>query len=229
MNIKITATNLDIGDALRSYTHDIIEKKIKKYFDHISKIDIFYSKHKNNFHVKIAISELPTNRGLVVKSDGNSSDPRMALEESIEKSIKQLLRYKKKISNFRKRNKGYEYISNPNLSNDELNILFQDFSKEGNFETSKYILQPNPLTEEIEEKLSKESNISNNENINIVEEKNTMIEELSLDDAIMKMDLADLPALVFINKDNKRLNFVYYRKDGRLSFIDPKEYHDEAQ
>ena len=56
----------------------------------------------------------------------------------------------------------------------------------------------------------------------IVSEKNTTIEELSVDDAIMKMDLANLPALVFINSQNKRLNVVYHRKDGQISLVDPQ-------
>jgi hypothetical protein len=38
----------------------------------------------------------------------------------------------------------------------------------------------------------------------------------------MKMDLLDLPALVFINADNKRLNVVYHRRDGNISWIDPE-------
>ena len=52
-------------------------------------------------------------------------------------------------------------------------------------------------------------------------EKTAKIEELTVDQAIMKMDLADLPALVFINKANNRVNVVYNRKDGNISWVDP--------
>ena len=58
--------------------------------------------------------------------------------------------------------------------------------------------------------------------LNKISEKNTEIEELAVDQAIMKMDLANLPALVFINSANQRLNVVYHRKDGNISWIDPE-------
>jgi hypothetical protein len=40
------------------------------------------------------------------------------------------------------------------------------------------------------------------------------------------MDLADLPALLFRNKVNNRINVVYHRIDGNISWIDPKELND---
>ncbi|EER22260.1 ribosome-associated factor Y [Rickettsia endosymbiont of Ixodes scapularis] len=36
----------------------------------------------------------------------------------------------------------------------------------------------------------------------------------------MKMDLEDLPAVVFKNINNDRINIVYYRKDGNISWVD---------
>ena len=38
----------------------------------------------------------------------------------------------------------------------------------------------------------------------------------------MKMNLADLPALAFVNKETKHINVVYHRKDGNISLIDLK-------
>lgn len=39
----------------------------------------------------------------------------------------------------------------------------------------------------------------------------------------MKMDLSNLPALVFLNSENKRINVVYHRKDGNISWVDPQK------
>ena len=36
----------------------------------------------------------------------------------------------------------------------------------------------------------------------------------------MAMDLANLPALVFINEETGNINVVYHRKDGNISWID---------
>ncbi len=57
----------------------------------------------------------------------------------------------------------------------------------------------------------------------IIAEKPTEIERLSVSAAVMKMDLSDLPALLFINSANDRLNVVYRRADGNISWVDPAE------
>lgn len=54
----------------------------------------------------------------------------------------------------------------------------------------------------------------------IVAEKSTAIEMLSVADAVMKMDLLDLPTLLFINESSGKVSVVYYRKDGNISWID---------
>ena len=54
----------------------------------------------------------------------------------------------------------------------------------------------------------------------VIAEKPIQIMELSIRDALMKIDLENLPALIFTNIDSKRLNVVYYRKDGNISWID---------
>ena len=57
----------------------------------------------------------------------------------------------------------------------------------------------------------------------VVAEKPTNIETLTVSQAVMKMDLADLPALLFFNAGNGRVNVVYRRVDGNISWVDPEE------
>jgi ribosomal subunit interface protein len=56
----------------------------------------------------------------------------------------------------------------------------------------------------------------------VIAEKPTAIERLSVREAVMKMDLADLPALMFFNSSHGRLNVVYRRVDGNISWVDPE-------
>ena len=74
----------------------------------------------------------------------------------------------------------------------------------------------------VELRMPQESDVLENNSLKVIDEKSTDIEELSVEEAIMKMDLQNLPALVFINNKNKRLNVVYHRKDGNISWIDPR-------
>ena len=56
----------------------------------------------------------------------------------------------------------------------------------------------------------------------VIAEQSTEIETLTVSEAVMKMDLQDLPALMFFNSAHGRLNVVYRRNDGNISWIDPE-------
>jgi len=56
----------------------------------------------------------------------------------------------------------------------------------------------------------------------VIAEKATEIETLTVSQAVMKMDLQHLPALMFFNKAHGRLNVVYRREDGNISWVDPE-------
>lgn len=56
----------------------------------------------------------------------------------------------------------------------------------------------------------------------VIAEKPTDIETLTVSQAVMKMDLQDLPALMFFNSAHGGLNVVYRRADGNISWVDPE-------
>ena len=56
----------------------------------------------------------------------------------------------------------------------------------------------------------------------IVAEMQTQIETLSVGEAVMRMDLASLPALMFRNRAHGGLNMIYLRNDGNVGWVDPR-------
>jgi ribosomal subunit interface protein len=68
--------------------------------------------------------------------------------------------------------------------------------------------------------ISNESDVDDNPII--IAEKATDVVTLSVSQAVMKMDLMQLPALLFRNVNNNRLNVVYHRADGNISWVDPQ-------
>lgn len=56
----------------------------------------------------------------------------------------------------------------------------------------------------------------------IIAEKTIEVMTLSTSEAVMKMDLENLPALMFKNSQTNRMNVVYYRRDGNISWVDSK-------
>jgi len=76
----------------------------------------------------------------------------------------------------------------------------------------KYVLQPEKF-DELEEQGAPV----------VIAETNTSVETLTVSEAVMKMDLTHLPALLFFNAKHGRLNVVYRREDGNISWVDPEE------
>lgn len=55
----------------------------------------------------------------------------------------------------------------------------------------------------------------------IVAEMETKIPSLSVGEAVMQMELAGAPVLVFRNEGKEGVNVVYRREDGNIGWIDP--------
>lgn len=56
----------------------------------------------------------------------------------------------------------------------------------------------------------------------IVAEMETQIPSLSVGEAVMQMELAGAPVLVFRNEGKDGVNVVYRREDGNIGWIDPR-------
>ncbi len=56
----------------------------------------------------------------------------------------------------------------------------------------------------------------------IIAEMETKIPSLSVGEAVMQMELAGAPVLIFRNEGHDGLNVVYRREDGNVGWIDPR-------
>ena len=57
----------------------------------------------------------------------------------------------------------------------------------------------------------------------IVAEMEAKIPSLSVGEAVMQMELAGAPVLVFRNESKNGVNVVYRREDGNIGWIDPQQ------
>ncbi|MGO4726331.1 MULTISPECIES: ribosome hibernation-promoting factor, HPF/YfiA family [unclassified Inquilinus] len=62
----------------------------------------------------------------------------------------------------------------------------------------------------------------------VIADVSTTIESLTVLQAVMRLDLGDLPALMFRNQALGRLNMVFRRPDGNIGWVDPKGTEDAA-
>jgi len=56
----------------------------------------------------------------------------------------------------------------------------------------------------------------------VIAEMKTDIATLTVSEAVMRLDLADDGALMFVNRAHGGLNMVYRRADGNVGWVDPK-------
>jgi ribosomal subunit interface protein len=206
MQIRVIGSHMDIGQALTSHVEEHLAKNVTKYFDKAVNAEVHFSKQNHLFKAVILVNE-GVKGAIVVKSDAEAGDVYGCFNEALERASKQLRRYKSRIKNYRRNGGG--------IKSAEPNYAVHD--------GMKYILPPTEYNV-FEEMESEESSVEFDNSLKIINEKVTNIEELAVNEAIMKMDLSDLPALVFVNKDNGRINVVYHRKDGNISWIDPIKF-----
>jgi len=138
---------------------------------------------------------LSVGNGILLKAAGsNYSDPYPAFDEANSRLLKQLKRYK-----------------------DRLRDHHQDMVKKGDgalgAPANEYTLKHD---DDIEHGEGGEAPV-------ILAEMAMKIEDLSVSDAVMRMDLADAPTWVFKDIKTGRLNVVYRRKDGNIGWIDPQQ------
>ena len=65
------------------------------------------------------------------------------------------------------------------------------------------------------------SNDEDEEHLIIAEQESSIL-PLSVSEAVMKLDLTEMPVVMFKNADSGRINVVYNRPDGHIGWIDYK-------
>ena len=198
MQVLVSGKKIDIGGSLQEHVKDRLEKGVKKYFNRALHADVTFSKQSHLFSAVILVNE-GTGTGVTIKADAQSDDPYSAFDGALLRIEKQLRRYKRRITNHHKPKiagaKGEEY---------------------GVLKGVKYVINPVASGYDAD---SENAGDEGDQPV-IVAENATSIESLSVAEAVMKMDLAHLPALLFINQANGRINVVYHRADGNISWVD---------
>lgn len=193
MQIKISGKQVDVGESLRNHVEERLSTNVPKYLDRVTVCDVVISREAHQFRADIVLNT-GTHSHLVVKGRADSADAHTAFDGAAEKIEKQLRRYKRRLTDHHKSNRP-----------DEEPVAAAQSR------ATKYVL----ASRAEEEEQSEDAPL-------IIAEKSTNVESLTVSEAVMRMDLADLPALMFFNKANGRLNTVYRRADGNISWVDPE-------
>lgn len=84
------------------------------------------------------------------------------------------------------------------------------------FRAAQYILAPQG-----EEEVDAHA-VNGSESPAVIAEMQTEIPTLTVGEAVMRLDLSDLKAIMFLNRAHGGLNMVYRRNDGNIGWVDPR-------
>ena len=144
-------------------------------------------------HMRADISVHPGPRGMIVQGRSESEDPYAGFDGALVRISTQLRRYKRRLANH---HKGHA-----------------EGHAEEALQALQYVIQPDYNDQEIGDDAEPV----------IIAEMPEEIATLSVSEAVMRMDLADLPVTMFRDKTSGRLNVVYHRADGNIGWIDPSD------
>lgn len=129
---------------------------------------------------------------IVVQGLGQAGDAYAAFEEALEHVAKRLRRYKRRLKDHKQVAAEHEVL-----------------------QALQYVISPE--TEEDEADVAESG-----DQPAIVAELPAEIETLSVSDAVMRLDLAGAPAMLFRSSKHGGLNMVYVREDGNIGWVDPQ-------
>jgi ribosomal subunit interface protein len=136
---------------------------------------------------------LRVGRGIIVNAGAVAADGGVAFDAAAERIAKQLRRYKRRLrAHHAKSREGAEV---------------------GGRARTYVLAAPDDAGEEA---------VDDGGSPTVVAEMATELPNLTVGEAVMRMDLADAPVLLFRNRSRGELNLVYRRRDGNIGWIDPE-------
>ncbi|AWK86207.1 ribosome hibernation-promoting factor, HPF/YfiA family [Azospirillum thermophilum] len=193
MQLTVKGKQLDVGDALRTHVADSLSAIVGKYFNKPIEANVVLTRDAHLFKADIQVH---VGRGIVLQSNSEATEPYPAFDTACDKLAKRLRRYKSRLRSHHPVENGQE----PVPARYQILEAEKDEHLDGEDTAAADAAQPV-----------------------VVAEMETTIATLSVSEAVMRLELAQAPALMFRNGAHGRLNMVYRRADGNIGWVDPAE------
>lgn len=191
MQVSVTGKQIDVGDALRSRVGGRLTELVSKYFDSPIEGTVVFSREGKGKQLRADIS-VHVGRGMLMQGQGEADEAHAAFDTALERIAKQLRRYKRRLRDHHRKPAAEAAAT---------------------LQAQQYVLAGGD--DETEEQISADGRPV------VVAEMTAPIETMTVGEAVMRMDLADAPALVFLNSAHGGINVVYRRTDGHIGWVDP--------
>ena len=196
MQITVSGKQVELSDALQTRVSNTLDIIAGKYFDHALEAHVTFSRARSFFTCDINVH---AGLGLMLRGEGEAADANAAFDDAAEHIAKRLRRYRRRVNDHAR----------------------DAASRERPQAARQYTLRQEEDEEEAAPGGAAPAEVTAATYATVVAEAPTEIAVLTVSDAVMRMDLADQPVLMFRNSANGELNVVYRRSDGHVGWIDP--------
>jgi ribosomal subunit interface protein len=199
MQITVSGKQLDLSDALRHRVSTMLDTIARKYFGDALEAHVTFSRARSFFTCDI---NMHAGRGLTLRGEGEAADANAAFDDAAEHIAKRLRRYRRRV-------------------NEHARDLAQRDEPDVSEAAQHYILRQQDETDAPAEGSAEDPPVAQNHFATVVAENPAVIVKLTVGEAVMRMDLADQPVVMFRNSVTGQFNVVYRRQDGHIGWIDP--------
>jgi ribosomal subunit interface protein len=201
MHITVAGKQVETGEALKTHVQEGLEAIARKYFDRALEANVTFRRDaKGRLGALFACDiNLKAGRNLFVRAEGEAADAHRAFEAAAEHLAKRLRRYRRRVNDHAR---GAAEERDRAAAEAEL--------------AREVVLQH----EEVEEEAPESAPAHGVEHSTIVAEHQTEIGRMSVGEAVMRLDLSQVPVLMFRNSVSGVLSVVYRRPDGNVGWID---------
>jgi putative sigma-54 modulation protein len=200
MQLDVTFRNIDSSEALKSYAREKVER-VKKYVDRPMEAHVVLSTERHEMHADIQINVHQAN--LVLRGKSVHDDMYAALDLAIDKIERQVRKYKDKLKSHK-----------PSANGVPLKVRYGVLAPEGLMPEGDLAYEATTPLPPAEQPPSEPAGPR------IVKSNEFLAKPMSLDEAVMQMDLMNNEFLVFRNAQSEEVNIIYRRKDGNIGLIE---------
>ena len=194
MQINISGKNMDTGAAFQEHAHNALNNVVEKYFQNAVSGQITLEKAESGFTVRARVA---LSRRIELEATGQAGDAHMALDAAITHAEKRLRRNKRRLKNHR---------NTVTIGEEEEAIMTAPMKV---YASSEQVNDTGDAK-------------SDEDLVPVFADMSYDIETLSVDQAVMRLELSGANMLMFRNANHLGLNVVHLRADGTIGWIDPR-------
>lgn len=206
MQLIVKGKQIDVGDALRSHVATHLEASVGKYFSNPIEATVIFSREAHLYRSQITCN---AGRGIQFQGHAEADAPYPAFDLALDHLAKRLRRQKRKMRDHHARE-----------------------ADDGAYLAAQYAVLAAPVFDDGDEDEDSGAPPANGKALEmvagadghgglIIAEMPTEVATLTVSEAVERLDLGGMSALLFRNRSNGGLNMLYRRPDGNLGWIDP--------